>query len=129
MQARGPPRNVNIFPHTPGMDAVASGVVSHLSGLKKKGVLSRRDHYPKKEMHKTHLNSKESSPHIDFARFKARMGINNVWPFLILSRDHMSHQKSTRNRNSRDSIHHSSILVFDRLTERQDIVLSGYPHC
>lgn len=35
MQARGPPRKVNICPHIPGMDAAASGVVSHLSGLDK----------------------------------------------------------------------------------------------
>src|SRR5271154_6667238 len=33
MQARGPPRNVNICPHTPGIDEAASGVISHLSGL------------------------------------------------------------------------------------------------
>ena len=38
----------------------------------------------------THLNSMESSPHIDLSRFRARMGTSKIWPFLNLQRSKMS---------------------------------------
>ena len=83
MQLRGPPRKVNICPHIPGIDAAASGIASHLSGLLIKGLcINKRN--PLENLDKTHLNSKEFSPHIDFALLRARIGIINVWPFLIL---------------------------------------------
>lgn len=37
MHARGPPRKVSMWPHTPGMLETESGGLSHLSGLEKVG--------------------------------------------------------------------------------------------
>ena len=118
MQARGPPRNVIIFPNMLGMEAAAAfGIVSHLSGLNKSPI-SKKHYKIKIKIGQTHLNSRVLSPHIDFARFRARMGTNKDWPFLILQGRANEPPNPTRNSNSRDSINHSSILILDRFTER-----------
>jgi len=82
IQAWGPPRKVIMLPHTPGIVAAASGICSHRSGLRKEKVISDQD-IPR-ERSESYLNSKASSPHIDFNLFKARIGIRTVWPFSTL---------------------------------------------
>ena len=63
-----------------------------------------------------------------FCSVKSKDGDHQCLAFLNSKREQMSQPDHTRNNNSRDSIHHFSILVFDRFTERQNIVLSGYSH-
>jgi len=102
MHACGPPRNVSMLPHTPGMALAASLDDSQRSGLSQSRLISNFD----QDAEYTYLNSRASFPHNASDRLIGRIGINTICPLRTL--------RST-NHSVMFNLHNKSMTI-DRLT-------------
>ena len=102
MHACGPPRNVSMLPHTPGMVLAVSLDDSQRSGLSQSRSISNFD----QDTEYTYLNSRASFPHNASDRLIGRIGINTICPLRTL--------RST-NHSIMFNLHSKSVTI-DRLT-------------
>ena len=102
MHACGPPRNVSMLPHTPGMVLAASLDDSQRSGLSQSRSISNFD----QDTEYTYLNSRASFPHNASDRLIGRIGINTICPLRTLR---------SINHSIMYNLHNKSVTI-DRLT-------------
>jgi len=80
IHACGPPRNVSMLPHTPGMALAASWDDSQRSGLFQSQSISDFG----QDTEYTYLNSRASFPHNASDRLIGKIGIDTACPLRIL---------------------------------------------